>query len=135
MEGSMRFCPTCGKSFIWRGGRQSYCSSECREFHKNEMKRLKRAFESQSRIGKFFSSSTLSCNYGTIPVPSGGGSYDKGSTVRIEAIESVDVTDVSNNRPEYEFMRWSDGSTQRVRDIVLENDLTLTAEYNSVGLY
>ena len=78
---------------------------------------------------------TLSCNYGAIPVPSGGGSYDKGSIVRIEAIESVDVTDVSNNRSEYEFMRWSDGNTHRVRDIVLENDLALTAEYNSVGLY
>ena len=78
---------------------------------------------------------TLNCNYDAIPVPSGGGLYDKGSTVRIEAIDSVDVTDVSNNRSEYEFMKWSDGNTQRVRDIVLENDLALTAEYNSVGLY
>lgn len=76
MEGSMRFCPTCGKSFIWRGGRQSYCSSECREFHKNEMKRLKRAFESQSRIGQLCGAVTnledeaiISKKYKTTPLP------------------------------------------------------------------
>jgi hypothetical protein len=77
----------------------------------------------------------LFSDQGSIDAPTGAGTYDKGSTVRIEAIESLVVRDGFGGATEYTFYEWSDGNTQSVRDIVLETDLTLIAKYNSSGLY
>ena len=77
----------------------------------------------------------LFSDQGPIDAPTGAGTYDKGSTVRIEAIESLVVRDGFGGATEYTFYEWSDGNTQSVRDIVLETDLTLIAKYNSSGLY
>ena len=78
---------------------------------------------------------TLYSDRGAVGAPAGAGTYDKGSTVRIEAIASQVVRDGFGGSTEYTFYEWSDGNTQRVRDIVLESDLTLVAKYNDAGLY
>jgi len=72
---------------------------------------------------------TLGCEFSIVPAPSGGGTYDKGTTVTIEAVEQVIDGDEYHEHDEYEFMKWSDGSTDRVRNIVVNNDMSLTALY------
>ena len=78
---------------------------------------------------------TLICDNVYVTTPSGAGTYDKGSIVRIEAVASMEATDSSGIPTQYDFAQWSDGNAQRVRNIVLERDLTLTAKYTSSGLY
>lgn len=68
---------------------------------------------------------TLQSSHSAVNAPTGGGTYDKGTTVRIEAVESAEDASFST----YTFQKWSDGSTERVRDIVVNSDMTLTAEY------
>lgn len=61
--------------------------------------------------------------------PTGSGMYPKGTTVAIEAPE--ELTDTSGPLPysTYHFYQWSDGNSERTREIVLESELTLTAMY------
>ena len=56
---------------------------------------------------------------------SGAGEYDAGSTVRISASAASG----------YKFLKWSDGDTNSTRDIVLDNDRSLTAYFEKVKCY
>lgn len=49
----------------------------------------------------------------------GGGEYDEGETVTLTAIPESG----------YRFVQWSDGNTENPRQIVVTEDLTLTAEF------
>ena len=55
-------------------------------------------------------------NGGTV---SGGGSFNKGSRVSINAVASGDYT----------FSRWSDGDTSASRTVTVNEDLSLTAHF------
>lgn len=57
----------------------------------------------------------------------GNGKYQKGSSANIEAIPNLG----------YIFKRWSDGSTEPTRTLVVEEDITLTAIFerdSSIGI-
>ena len=78
---------------------------------------------------------TLNCDQSFVTPPTGGGTYDKGTSVHIVAAESGVEGLPGNSGETYYFSRWSDGNDQRIRDIVLDSDLTLTAIYVTRGEY
>lgn len=55
---------------------------------------------------------------------SGAGQYDQGSTANISATPASGYT----------FARWSDGNTSASRSVVMANDMTLSAVFNSTTL-
>ncbi len=72
---------------------------------------------------------TLNCDNDFVSAPSGAGTFDKGTTVTIEAVAEDETPVSGGGQTQYTFKNWSDGSTERVRSIVLSEDLTLTANY------
>lgn len=66
---------------------------------------------------------SLSSNNDDWGLAYGSGEYDSGSTVQISAIPSG----------HYKFVKWSDGSEDAVRDIVVDHDIDLTAFFAFLG--
>lgn len=67
-------------------------------------------------------------DFGEAPV--GSGLYPKGTRVIIVAPEEVVDTNSTLPYPKYSFYQWSDGSTERRREITVNTEITLTAMYH-----
>ena len=72
---------------------------------------------------------TLNTNVDFADTPTGGGTFVKGSTTFISAAEEATDPSKSGNEAVFTFSSWSDGVTSRERNIVLDSDMTLTANY------
>lgn len=72
---------------------------------------------------------TLNCDNDVVPAPSGAGTYDKGSTVTIEAVLLTPSENERGGITIYNFVQWSDGDYNRIREVVLNDNLSLTALY------
>ncbi len=64
---------------------------------------------------------TLNSNNPSMGTVTGSGVYNYGTVVTIEAIPS----------PGYEFRQWSDGNTDNPRELVVTDDVTLTATFTT----
>ena len=67
-------------------------------------------------------------DFGEAPV--GSGLYPKGTRVIIVAPEEVVDTTSTLPYPKYSFYQWSDGNTERRREITVNTEITLTAMYH-----
>ena len=72
---------------------------------------------------------TLNTNVDFADTPTGGGTFVKGATTFISAAEEATDPSKSGNEAVFTFSSWSDGVTSRERNIVLDSDMTLTANY------
>ena len=72
---------------------------------------------------------TLECSESCIPVPTGAGQFQKGTSVSFSAMQKHSVPAGGDMYDVYTFSQWSDGSTERERTMVLNSDTTLTAMY------
>ena len=72
---------------------------------------------------------TLNTNVDFADTPPGGGTFVKGATTFISAAEEATDPSKSGNEAVFTFSSWSDGVTSRERNIVLDSDMTLTANY------
>ena len=61
--------------------------------------------------------------------PTGGGTFAKGASTFISAAAEAIDPSKSGNEAVFTFSSWSDGVTERERNIVLDSDMTLTANY------
>ena len=78
---------------------------------------------------------TLEANVDFADTPTGGGTFVKGATTFISAAEEAIDPSKSGNAAKYTFSSWSDGVTERERNIVLDSDKTLTANYTNPYSY
>ena len=72
---------------------------------------------------------TLRANVDFADTPTGGGTFAKGATTFISAAAEAIDPSRSGNEAVFTFSSWSDGVTSRERNIVLDSDMTLTANY------
>ena len=78
---------------------------------------------------------TLNTNVDFADTPTGGGTFVKGATTFISAAEEATDPSKSGNEAVFTFSSWSDGVTSRERNIVLDSDMTLTANYTNPYSY
>ena len=78
---------------------------------------------------------TLRANVDFADTPTGGGTFAKGATTFISAAAEAIDPSRSGNEAKYLFSSWSDGVTERERNIVLDSTMTLTAFYQNPYLY
>ena len=78
---------------------------------------------------------TLNTNVDFADTPTGGGTFVKGATTFISATEEATDPSKSGNEAVFTFSSWSDGVTSRERNIVLDSDMTLTANYTNPYSY
>ena len=78
---------------------------------------------------------TLRTNVDFADTPTGGGTFAKGATTFISAAAEAIDPSRSGNEATYLFSSWSDGVTERERNIVLDSTMTLTAFYQNPYLY
>ena len=78
---------------------------------------------------------TLRANVDFADTPTGGGTFVKGATTFISAAEEATDPSKSGNEAVFTFSSWSDGVTSRERNIVLDSDMTLTANYTNPYSY
>ena len=78
---------------------------------------------------------TLNANVDFADTPTGGGTFVKGATTFISAAEEATDPSKSGNEAVFTFSSWSDGVTSRERNIVLDSDMTLTANYTNPYSY
>lgn len=78
---------------------------------------------------------TLNTNVDFADTPTGGGTFVKGATPFISAAEEATDPSKSGNEAVFTFSSWSDGVTSRERNIVLDSDMTLTANYTNPYSY
>ena len=78
---------------------------------------------------------TLNTNVDFADTPMGGGTFVKGATTFISAAEEATDPSKSGDEAVLTFSSWSDGVTSRERNIVLDSDMTLTANYTNPYSY
>ena len=78
---------------------------------------------------------TLRANVDFADTPTGGGTFAKGATTFISAAAEAIDPSKSGNEAVFTFSSWSDGVTSRERNIVLDSDMTLTANYTNPYSY
>ena len=78
---------------------------------------------------------TLRVNVDFADTPTGGGTFAKGATTFVSAAAEAIDPSKSGNEAKYLFSSWSDGVTERERNIVLDSDKTLTAVYENLYVY
>ena len=78
---------------------------------------------------------TLNTNVDFADTPTGGGTFVKGATTFISAAEEATDPSKSGDEAVLTFSSWSDGVTSRERNIVLNSDMTLTANYTNPYSY
>ena len=78
---------------------------------------------------------TLNTNVDFADTPTGGGTFVKGATTFISAAEEATDPSKSGNEAVFTFSSWSDGVTSKERNIVLDSDMTLTANYTNPYSY
>ena len=78
---------------------------------------------------------TLRANVDFADTPTGGGTFAKGASTFISAAAEAIDPSKSGNEAVFTFSSWSDGVTSRERNIVLDFDMTLTANYTNPYSY
>ena len=78
---------------------------------------------------------TLRANVDFADTPTGGGTFAKGATTFISAAAEAIDPSKSGDEAVLTFSSWSDGVTSRERNIVLDSDMTLTANYTNPYSY
>lgn len=78
---------------------------------------------------------TLRANVDFADTPTRGGTFAKGATTFVSAAAEATDPSKSGNEAVFTFSSWSDGVTSRERNIVLDSDMTLTANYTNPYSY